>query len=776
MGRKHGSGRRWARWWLFGLVLMGLLFSPPSSGAYARDGHPQEEPDAESQVAQLFLVAWDGSPLEDEAPLVALLQRWPVAGVMLVPGPERPYLEWETVAQGVRQLQALAAEHARARRQGFPRPEQSRPFFPMLIGVEQVGNGPPYDTLGFATPLPSPLAIGATWNPELAYQVGRIMGRQMRAWGVNLLFGPPLDLLDPTFIGQPGDLGVQVFGEHPFWVTQMAQRYVQGLHEGAGNRLAVVGRTFPGYGGAAHPLEEEIPTVPLPKEQIESTWLVPFLTIARQAEASGQGVDAFLVGHIRYQAFQGTIRADTPPLSLDPEALQKLRQTYPDLEAWYQAADRGRVFISMDLGAPALKRYFQAQEAQYDPVQVALSAFLAGNDLLYLGPGFHTEKQDYWATVEATLQAFAQKYREDPVFRQRVDASVERIRNLRLRLGTALVSVLPADQPPSFSPEEEEILLRVAREGATLLASTEEGAQPRVPSTRENILILVDPAPWQACPQCPAMNTFPIHDFRQTLLRLYGPQGRGQILPGRVQTFTADQVQAWLENPEDEALAGLHRALQTAPWVVFLVADAQSPGAQTLLQMLEQYPELWRERQVVVFSFHVPYMLQPTHLAHVTTYYSLYSKGGAFLDIAARLLFRELPPTGASPVSVPALGYSISTVVLPNPEQEIPLTWMPPGRDTPLEAKQQRILQGTTLAVQAGPILDHNGHPVPDGTSVEFILSEAGRDTVLQRTEAFTRQGLARASFTFDRPGIFQVRARCGQAEKSQILMVEVDK
>ncbi len=767
MARRLGPS--W-RWWVIGIVGLCLLLPLPAGAAST----PQvEELSPEERVAQLFLVTWSGGSLDDQDPFWGLLQSWPVGGVVLQPGPDNPLLERNQVRSWVQELQVRAAEWSQPRRRGFPVPEESRPLIPFFIAVRQEGNGPPYDTLAFPYTLPSPMALGATWNPSLAHQVGQLMGRELRAWGVNLLLGPTLDVLDPTFIGQPGDLGVRAFGEHPYWVTVMAQSYVQGVHEGSDGQVAVVARMFPGYGGAARPLEEEIPTVPKPKEQVESTLLPPFFGVTGQAENVYQQVDGLLVGHIRSQAFQGTIRGDTPPLSLDPQALQALWKAYPAFQTWYEQGDR--VFVSMDLGATSLKRYYQAQEQPYDPTQVALNAFLAGNDLLVLGPDFAAPGQDYWDTVEDVLQAFLRKYNEDPVFARRVDESVARILALKRRLypRAALVDVVPSPNDPGMGEQALDVLLQVAQQSATLLVPTQAELPPSPPGRRDMVVVLADEAAYRPCPDCPALPSFPVQGFRESLLRLYGPEGGDRIHPAWVRTFTAADVGAWMADPENEAHAALRQTLEAAPWVIFLVVDGQSPGTQTLLQALEQFPELWRDKRVEVFSFSVPYALQPSQLAHVSAYYGLYSKGRPFLDIAARLLFRELQPQGASPVSVPALGYSITTVLAPDPEQEIPLVWVEPGAVEELGPSRE-IELNQTLTVQAGPVLDHNGHPVPDGTPLEVVLTGLGGEPVYQRIEIFTRKGMGKASFTFDRAGIFEIRARSGQAQKSQVLTVEV--
>ncbi|HTX78259.1 MAG TPA: glycoside hydrolase family 3 N-terminal domain-containing protein, partial [Longilinea sp.] len=71
------------------------------------------------------------------------------------------------------------------------------PYIPLFIGVSQEGDQLPYDQiLSGLTSLPDEMAIGATWNTALADQAGSVLGHELQALGVNMLFGPSLDVLD----------------------------------------------------------------------------------------------------------------------------------------------------------------------------------------------------------------------------------------------------------------------------------------------------------------------------------------------------------------------------------------------------------------------------------------------------------------------------------------------------------------------------------------------------------------------------------------------------
>jgi beta-N-acetylhexosaminidase len=130
--------------------------------------------------------------------------------------------------------------------------------------------------------------------------------------------------------------------------------------------------------------------------------------------------------------------------------------------------------------------------------------------------------------------------------------------------------------------------------------------------------------------------------------------------------------------------------------------------------------------------------------------------------------------------------YDLRVATSPEPTQIIPLSLdkaveVAPTSETPTveavvptptEVPLYRI--GDTIAIRAGPILDHNGHLVPDGTPVRFTMStleEAG--PILQQFDSITVDGLARASFAIDRPGKVEIRAASEPAVNSIVLQFE---
>ena len=742
---------------------------------------------AEEKVGQIFLVAFQGNEVSPESQIYDLIARYRIGGVVLlrendnIPGGENAAIalqeEIGDLQRAAWQVSLHAAENPDTGETAYP------PYVPLLVATVQDGDGFPGDQiLQGVTPLPSPMAIGATWHPDLARAVGEVLGREMAALGVNLLLGPPLDVAATPHPGSPGDLGIATFGGDPYWVGHMGQAYIQGVHQGSSGQVGVVVKHFPGYSGSDRSPAEEVATVRKSLEQLKQIELAPFFAVTGNAPDPAMIADGLLVSHIRYQGFQGNIRATTRPVSLDPQAFAQLMglQTFA---AWRES---GGVTVSDDLGSRAIRRFYDPAEERFDAFLVARDALLAGNDLLYLGTGFYDSNDpDTYATIVNTLNFFTQKYRTDPAFAQRVDEAALRVLTLKCRLfgQFAYARVRPRPDALAVLGQGTDVVFQVAQQAATLISPSPtdlESVLPAPPQARERILLLADSQVYQQCATCPEVQALSPAAFQEALLRLYGPTAGSQVRPQDFLTLTFAELQAWLDEPQ--AHPTVASRLRQADWVVVGLLDV-SPNREesgAFRRLLDQQPGVLRDKRVVVFAFNAPYYLDATDISKLSAYYGLYGKAAPFVEAAARLLFRELAPQGALPVSVQGGGYDLIVATSPDPEQVIPVLWdFPPPQDAaeatlPSLTEPLRITPDQAVPVRTGIILDHNGHPVPDGTVVRFMLTTPGGDQVQQSVEVTTVGGVARASFQVAQPGLWEIRAQSEPARQSQVLAVEV--
>ena len=274
-------------------------------------------------------------------------------------------------------------------------PIHQHAYVPLFIGMAQDGDGSPGDQiLNGLTPLPSEMAIGASWQPDFANKVGSAMGQELSALGVNMYFGPSLDVVDLPNLSASGDLGSGVFGGNPYWVGQMGSAYITGLHTGSQNKMLVIAKHFPGEGSSDRPNAEEVATVSKSLDQLKQVDLSPFFAVTGGALSSAGTADGLLVSHIRYQGFQGNIRATTCPISFDPQALATIL-SLPQFGSWH---DKGGLMVSDDLGTNAVRQFYTSG-ANFSAPTVAHDAFVAGNDLLSLGNIVSSDQSDSYSTV-----------------------------------------------------------------------------------------------------------------------------------------------------------------------------------------------------------------------------------------------------------------------------------------------------------------------------------------------------------------------------------------
>ena len=79
--------------------------------------------------------------------------------------------------------------------------------------------------LGDATPLPSTLALAATWNPRLAEAGGRMIAGEARAQGINVLLAGGINLTREPRNGRT----FEYFGEDPWLAGRMAGAEIRGI-------------------------------------------------------------------------------------------------------------------------------------------------------------------------------------------------------------------------------------------------------------------------------------------------------------------------------------------------------------------------------------------------------------------------------------------------------------------------------------------------------------------------------------------------------------------
>ena len=746
----------------------------------------------EERVGQLFLVTFEGfeagpstQMAELNAKIYNLIDNYHIGGVVLLASNDNFVGSDQTLPVAQSLTRQLQIDEYNASQQDRTDPVTGdiykSAYIPMFVGITQEGDGSGYDQiLSGLTPLPSQMAIGATWQTEEARKVGEVLGSELKAMGFNLLLGPSLDVLEAPFSENGGDLGVRTFGGDPFWVGAMSQAYITGVHQGSSGSIAVVAKHFPGFGGADRLPQDEVATVKKSLEELKQIDLKPFFAVTGDAPTQEATTDALLTSHIRYRGLQGN-RDTTKPVSFDATAFSQL-MSLPEFAQWRQ---NGGVMISDDLGSRAVRRFYDPTGQTFNSKLVARDAFLAGNDLLYLG-NIATNDTDSYTNIMATLESFTQKYREDPAFAQRVDESVLRILTLKYRLynnSFSLAQTIPTQIDLNQIGNSGQITFDVAMQAATLISPSQDEladvlAAP--PGQNDRIVFISDVRTIKQCTRCVLTEVLGSDALEKAVVRLYSPQGVGLVLPRNLLSYTFTDLMDMLD--AGTGIKQIENDLRQATWIVFAMLNVNTnmPSSLALRRFLAERPDLLSQKKIVAFAFNAPYFLGATDISKLTAYYGLYSRAPQFVDAAARFLFQEVQPKGKLPVSVPGIGYDINNATYPDPNQTIPLLLDTPQLEltpenttpgTPESAPVYRI--GDLVPVRTGVIMDYNGHPVPDETVVRFIIV-SGDPNITQQVEAQTVAGIAKASLRLGGPGMIEVRVESNEAKASDVLRFDI--
>ncbi|TKB96916.1 glycoside hydrolase family 3 N-terminal domain-containing protein [Pedobacter cryophilus] len=132
-----------------------------------------------------------------------------------------------------------------------------------------------------ATPLPSPINIGSTWNKEMVYKAGLMVGREGKALGYTNIYAPILDLARDPRWGRV----VETYGEDPFLVAEMGKQMVLGIQE---NGIASTLKHFAAYSMPKGGRDGNARTDPhiAPKE-LHELHLYPFKRVIQEAGVMG---------------------------------------------------------------------------------------------------------------------------------------------------------------------------------------------------------------------------------------------------------------------------------------------------------------------------------------------------------------------------------------------------------------------------------------------------------------------------------------------------------
>lgn len=298
---------------------------------------------------------------------------------------------------------------------------------PLLLSVDQEGGV--VSRVPFGAVPPGQMALGATADPDLAWEFGTAVGRQLRAVGINANFAPVLDVNN-----NPDNpvIGVRSFGDDPGLVGRLGRAVASGLQTSG---VAAFGKHFPGHGDTAVDSHHAMPTIDHDRDRLDRVELAPF-----RAAIDG-GIDGLMTAHVTFP----TVDPTGAPATLSQRVLTGLLRD----ELGYNGVV---VTDCMEMDAIV---------DGVGTVEGAVQAIRAGADSVLIS---HTAERQR-AAVEAVLDAV----RSGDIPESRIDESARRVLDLkRRRLG----QWTPSERPDLEAAQEGIVRTaeRVGRNAVTLVA------------------------------------------------------------------------------------------------------------------------------------------------------------------------------------------------------------------------------------------------------------------------------------------------------------------
>ena len=321
--------------------------------------------------------------------------------------------------------------------QGFAR--GTRLGIPLLLGVDQEGA---WSVMTRDSAMgPGNMAIGATGEPQRAYDIYSVIAKETSAVGLNTVLAPVADCNSNP---HNSIIEMRSFGERPELVAAMTRAAVRALQE---NGSVATVKHFPGHGDTRLDSHRGLPTVDRSREDLFRIDLHPF------AEGINAGAKIVMTAHIIFSALDAERPATLSPIILG------------DVLRGQLGFDGVIVSDSMNMHSLRLN---------YDSTDAAIQAFNAGVDLMMLAEEHYDhDVAAYLENQRGLIRAIIQAVEEGRISQARVDDAVRRILRLKTDAGFS-TEPLPDSAVQIGQASHRAIELDVARAAVSIVRDRKE--------------------------------------------------------------------------------------------------------------------------------------------------------------------------------------------------------------------------------------------------------------------------------------------------------------
>jgi beta-glucosidase-like glycosyl hydrolase len=329
----------------------------------------------DERIGQLFMVAaYSGGPNQNIPHIEKLLRAHQIGGLIFM--------------QGGPKRQAILTNRY-----------QQMAQVPLLLAMDaEWGLGMRLDSV---IDLPKQMTLGAANDTVLAYGMGMAVAWQFKRLGVHVNFAPVVDVNN-----NPANpvINARSFGEDKRRVSRLGIAYMQGMQDYG---IMACAKHFPGHGDVSVDSHLDLPVINKSKAALDSLELYPF------REMIGAGVQSMMIAHLAVPALESQPRVPTTLSKNTVTGLLKREMGF-----------NGLIFTDA-LDMKGVAKY-------YEPGEVDVRAFIAGNDVLLFSQDVPTAIAKIKAAIKsgkastAQLQASVKK-----ILAAKYDAGLTRFQAIR---------------------------------------------------------------------------------------------------------------------------------------------------------------------------------------------------------------------------------------------------------------------------------------------------------------------------------------------------------
>ncbi|MEK7263923.1 MAG: glycoside hydrolase family 3 N-terminal domain-containing protein [Bacteroidota bacterium] len=299
------------------------------------------------------------------------------------------------------------------------------------------------------TSFPHQMALGATRDTLLAFQMGKIIAEEGRAIGVHWNFAPVVDVNN-----NPNNpvISYRSFGETKELVSEMSGAFIRGMQD---NGMLATAKHFPGHGDTDVDSHLDLPLLKFSLARLDSLELVPF------KNAVEANVQSMMIAHLAIPSLEPNKKI---PSSLSHNIIENVLQNQLHFDG---------IVITDGLEMSGIRKNFSDGE-------ICIRAIETGSDIL-LGP----------VDDDVAIDSVVWAVRTGRIAESRINNSVLKMlrQKERLNIHQQKFSTIEKIRSNVNTPEHQFVAKTIARKSITVLKN--ENVLPLDFSDDKKILNLV---------------------------------------------------------------------------------------------------------------------------------------------------------------------------------------------------------------------------------------------------------------------------------------------